>query len=88
MDTNIVNIRNISVWWCFYVLNYTKATFKAHSVHEKVKQQWGWTEKKKRVAYSKKRVFIYREVFDLHSSARRFTPFLSKYTNSLNNKKS
>ena len=44
--------------------------------------------KKKRVAYSKKRVFIYREVFDLHGSASRFTPFLSKYTNSLYNKKS
>ena len=21
MDTNIVNIRNVSVWWCLYVLS-------------------------------------------------------------------
>ena len=29
MDTNIINIKSVSVWWCFYVLSNTSATFEA-----------------------------------------------------------
>ena len=30
VGTNIVNIKSVLVWWC--------------SMHEKVKQHWGWVE--------------------------------------------
>ena len=42
MDTNIVNIRSISLWWHLYVLSNTWS-----SIHEKVKQHWGRSEKKR-----------------------------------------
>ena len=29
MDTNIVNIKSVSAWWCLYVLRSTLATFEA-----------------------------------------------------------
>ena len=29
MDTNAVNIKSASVWWCLYVLSNILATFKA-----------------------------------------------------------
>ena len=41
MDTNKVNIRSLSVWWCFYVLSNTWS-----SIHENVQQHWSWVEKK------------------------------------------
>ena len=41
MDTNIVNTRSVSVWWCLYVLSNIWTTFAAH---ENIKQHWGWIE--------------------------------------------
>ena len=38
MDTNKVNIKSISVWWCLYVLSNTWATLKAQLFMKKVKQ--------------------------------------------------
>ena len=29
VDTNLVNIKSVSVWWCLYVLSNTEATFEA-----------------------------------------------------------
>ena len=28
MDTNVVNIRTVSLWWCLYVLSNTEAELK------------------------------------------------------------
>ena len=39
---HIVNIRSVSVWWCLYVLSNIWS-----SIHEKVKQNWSWVEKKR-----------------------------------------
>ena len=40
IETNIVNIKSVLVWWWLYVLSNIRS-----SVHENVKQDWGWTEK-------------------------------------------
>ena len=29
MDTNVVSVKNASLWWCLYVLSKTWATFEA-----------------------------------------------------------
>ena len=41
MGTNIVIIKSVSIWWWLYVLSNIWS-----SIHEKVKQHWGWIEKK------------------------------------------
>ena len=44
-----INIKNVSVWWCLY---HMLICIKQHvsniwsSIHQKVKQHWGWVEKK------------------------------------------
>ena len=50
MDTNIVNIKSASVWWCLYVLSNTKATFEAQF---RKKLSSVEAELKKSVAYKK-----------------------------------
>ena len=47
MGTNIVNVRSASVWWHLYVKQHLSNAWS--SIHEKVKQHWGWVEKS--VAY-------------------------------------
>ena len=50
MDTNIVNMKNVSVWWCLYVLSNTKATFEAQFTKKFSNTK---AELKKSVAYKK-----------------------------------
>ena len=42
METNIVNLESVFLWQCLYVLRYSIWC----SIDEKVKQHWGWVEKK------------------------------------------
>ena len=40
MDTNVVNIKPVSVWWCYiYIKQYVGDIWS--SSHQKVKQRWG-----------------------------------------------
>ena len=39
MDTNIVNIKRVSLWWRFYVLSDTWTTFKAEFMKKLSKTQ-------------------------------------------------
>ena len=48
MDRNKVNIKSVSVWWCFYVLSNTEATFEALKNLSNTE-----AEMKKSVAYKK-----------------------------------
>ena len=50
MDTNIVNKRSVSVWWCSYVLNNTKATLEAQFMKKLSSTE---ANLKKGVAYKK-----------------------------------
>ena len=51
-----VSIRIVSVWWCLYVCIKQHLSGTWSSVHEKVKQHWGWAEKS--VAYKKSIYFV------------------------------
>ena len=42
MDTNILYIKSVSVWWCFYILNNTLTRV----VPKIMKQHLGWVEKR------------------------------------------
>ena len=53
MDTNIANIKSVSVGWCLYVLSNTKATFEAQFMKKLSNTE---VELEKSVAYKKKRV--------------------------------
>ena len=55
MDTNIVNIKSVSVWWCLYVLSNTYATREVQ-VMKKVSNTEA--ELKESVAYEIKSVFV------------------------------
>ena len=50
MGTNIVNIRSVSVWWCFYITPNTQATLEAQFIKKLSNTE---AELKKRVAYKK-----------------------------------
>ena len=50
MDTNIVNIKRVSVWWCLYVLSKIWATSEAQFM-KKLNNTEG--KVKKSVAYKK-----------------------------------
>ena len=52
MDTNIVNTRSFSVWWCFHVLSNTQATLESKFLRKLRNTE---AELKKSVAYKKKR---------------------------------
>ena len=46
IDTNIVNIKGVSVWCLYiYIMLICKGINIWSSVHEKVTQHWGWVEK-------------------------------------------
>ena len=54
MEINIVNIKSVSVWWCFYVLRKTWATFEAEFMKKLSNTE---AELKKSIAYKKKVYF-------------------------------
>ena len=53
MDTNIMNINSVSVWWYFDVLSNTSVTFAAQFMKKLSNTE---AELKKSVAYQKSRV--------------------------------
>ena len=52
MDSNILNIKCVTLSWCLYVLSNTLRNIWG-SIHEKVKQHWSWIGKRKRCLYKK-----------------------------------
>ena len=50
MNTNEVNMKVVSVWWCLYVLSYSEAPFKDQFMKKSNNTE---AELKKRAAYKK-----------------------------------
>ena len=44
MDTDILNMKCVSVQWYFFVLSKPKQQFEAQFMKKLVKQHWGWVE--------------------------------------------
>ena len=57
MDTNLVNVKSASVWWCLHVLQYSNNNYAIFEAHFMKKSTNNEIELKKKVAY-KKRVLI------------------------------
>ena len=57
---NIVNIKTVLVWWALYLSNTWS------SIHEKVKQHWGWVEKM-RCLLKKRGIDVKTAIFKLEN---------------------